>query len=84
MIWRNDKDGIGMIEGEMAQGAYLETGACPVSSDRSMAGLEGRREGLSICSLRSPCGLTMSQERGLKEGETQSSLHNERKVEPRQ
>jgi hypothetical protein len=41
MIWRNDKDGIGLIEGEMAQGAYLETGACPVSSDRSMAGLEG-------------------------------------------
>jgi hypothetical protein len=41
MIWRNDKDGIGLIEGEMAQGAYLETAACPVSSDRSMAGLEG-------------------------------------------
>ncbi len=28
-------------------------------------------------------GLTMSQERGLREGETQSSLHNDRKVEPR-
>jgi hypothetical protein len=27
MIWRNDKDGIGLIEGEMAQGADLEEGS---------------------------------------------------------
>ncbi len=45
--------------------------------------MRGRREGLSICFLRSLRGLTMSQERGLRESETQSSLHNERKVKPR-
>ncbi len=28
MIWRNDKDGIGLIEGEMAKGADLERGTC--------------------------------------------------------
>lgn len=49
-----------------------------------MAGFRGRREGLSICFPRSSRGLTMSQERGLEEGETQTSLHNEQKVEPRE
>lgn len=67
-----DKNGIGWIE-RWVKGLDFE-GKCRAFND---AQTREWREGLSICLRGSPCGLTMSQERGHRKGETQCSFHNQ-------